>query len=290
MATNRYFNNFSEGVINEQRLLEDLIVETTQIHGHDIYYIVRENYNDIDEVFGEMAEAKYERAYLMEMYIANVAGFEGDLDFFSKFGLEVRDTSNFVVPRRTFERYVPSTTAIRPREGDLIYVPLMKKLFEIKFVEDELLFFSLGKRAPYMYELRAEAIRYAQGDLNTGVSEIDDLEEKIAYTVALTVSAGSGNFQKGEIVFQGANVAYATAKGEVKEWISSNGHLEVINVMGDFTDGQTLRGNTSNVTYTVSVSDEIGDYVDFDDFENLRIQTEADNFIDLSEINPFGIP
>lgn len=290
MATNRYFNNFSEAVINEQRLLEDLIVESIQIHGHDIYYIVRENYNDVDEIFGEMAEAKYERAYLMETYIANVSGFEGDLDFFSKFGLEVRDTSNFVVSARTFERYVPSTVAIRPREGDLLYVPVMKKLFEIKFVEDELLFFSIGKRRPYMYEIRAEALRYAQGDLNTGVEEIDDLEEKFAYTVGLTVTGGSTDWQIGEIAYQGANVAYASASGEVKDWNSTTGLLEIINVKGDFTDGVTITGNTSNASWAVAASDEIGDYVDFDDFENLRIQTEADNFIDLSEINPFGLP
>jgi hypothetical protein len=271
-------------------LLEDLIVESIQIMGHDVKYMPREVYDATDDVLGESVNSKFTRAYGMEMYLANVEGYEGDGDFFSKFGLEIRDTSNFVVSRRSFEKYVPTTIARRPREGDLIFVPLLNKIFEIKFVEEELMFFSLGKRQPYMYELRCEVFRFSNEDFETGDSEVDDLEHSAAYTIELNLSTGSGNYYQDEIVYQGANLTYATAKAEVKHWIPETNKLEVINVKGAFTNSANVIGNTSNTRYTLASFDDLADLVDYDDSDNRIIQTEANTFIDLSEINPFGVP
>lgn len=290
MATSVYFNNFSPAVINEHMLLEDLIVESIQIMGHDIKYLPREVYDQSDDVLGESVNSKFTRAYGMEMYLANVEGYEGDGDFFSKFGLEIRDTSNFVVSRRSFERYVPSSIARRPREGDLIFVPLLGKIFEIKFVEEELMFFSLGKRLPYMYELRCEVFRFSNEDFETGDEEVDDIEHSAAYTINFNLSTGSGNYFKDEIVYQGANLASATATAEVKHWIPETKNLEIINVKGNMIAAANLTGASSNAKYMVASLDDLADLVDYDDSDNRVIQTEANTFIDLSEINPFGVP
>lgn len=290
MATSVYFNNFSPSVINEHMLLEDLIVESIQIMGHDVKYLPREVYDQADDVLGESVNSKFTRAYGMEMYLANVEGYEGDGDFFSKFGLEIRDTTNVIVSRRSFERYVPSSVASRPREGDLIYVPLLAKIFEIKFVEEELMFFSLGKRNPYMYELRCEVFRFSNEDFETGDEEVDDLEHSAAYTINFNLSTGSGNYIQDEVVYQGANLAYAVATAEVKHWIPETKNLEVINIKGDLVAGAHLIGKTSNANYVVASLDDLADLVDYDDSDNRVIQSEANTFIDLSEINPFGVP
>jgi hypothetical protein len=290
MATSVYFNNFSPAVINEHMLLEDLIVESIQIMGHDVKYLPREVYDQTDDVLGESVNSKFTRAYGMEMYLANVEGYEGDGDFFSKFGLEIRDTSNFVVSRRSFERYVPSAVARRPREGDLIFVPLLGKIFEIKFVEEELMFFSLGKRQPYMYELRCEVFRFSNEDFETGDEEVDDLEHSAAYTVNMVLSTGTGNYNQDEIVYQGANLTHATATAEVKHWIPETKNLELINIKGNLISAANLIGSSSNARYTVASLDDLADLVDYDDSDNRVIQTEANTFIDLSEINPFGVP
>ena len=290
MATSVYFNNFSPSVINEHMLLEDLIVESIQIMGHDVKYLPREVYDQTDDVLGESVNSKFTRAYGMEMYLANVEGYEGDGDFFSKFGLEIRDTSNFVVSRRSFERYVPSSIARRPREGDLIFVPLLGKIFEIKFVEEELMFFSLGKRLPYMYELRCEVFRFSNEDFETGDEEVDDLEHSAAYTVNMVLSTGTGNYNQDEVVYQGSNLSHATATAEVKHWIPETKNLELINIKGNLISAANLIGSSSNARYTVASLDDLADLVDYDDSDNRVIQTEANTFIDLSEINPFGVP
>lgn len=290
MATSVYFNNYSIGVINEQRLLEDLIVESIQIMGHDVYYIPRDSYNGDDEIYGETINARFTRAYSMEVYLANVEGYEGDGDFFSKFGLEIRDTSNFIVSTRTFNKYVPSNIAIRPREGDLLYIPVMRKLFEIKFVEEELNFFSIGKRNPYIYELRCELFRFSDEDFSTGVEEVDEVENENAYTIELNLGSGTGTFYDGEIVFQGSNVATSNIKATVTDYDPVTKKLTLHNVMGVFASATTIRGVTSNATYTITSTDTLGDYVFYDEYDNKQIQDESVLFIDLSEINPFGMP
>lgn len=290
MATSVYFNNYSVGVINEQRLLEDLIVESVQIMGHDCFYIPRDSYNGDDEIYGETINAKFSRAYTMEMYIANTEGYEGDGDFFSKFGLEIRDTSNFVVAARTFQKYIPSNIAFRPREGDLIYVPVMRKLFEIKFVEEELLFFSIGKRNPYIYELRCELFRFSDENITTGVEEVDDVGMENSYTIELNLGSGSGLYNIGEVVYQGANLSSASAKAVVSDYDPVTKKINLINITGTFAAATSLRGNTTNAIYTVTSTDVLGDYVFYDQYDNKNLQTEAALFIDLSEINPFGMP
>lgn len=289
----QYFNNYSPAFTNEQRLMEDMIVESIKIIGHNCYYIPREMFDETDYLFGENARAKFTRSYLIEMYLANVQGYEGDGDFFSKFGLDIRDTTNLVVSRRSFEKYVPSSIARRPREGDLIFVPLIDKLFEVKFIEEELMFFSIGNRQPYIYEMRCEMYRFNQGqNIETGVEEVDIVGKRAAYKIELTLNnpTGSDNFHIGEVVYQGANLEYATATAEVKDWVLANNQIYLIDINGNFNISTNLKGSQSGAIYNVTTKDGMDDFVDFDLYDNRKIQNEINNFIDLSESNPFGNP
>ena len=290
MATSVYFNNFNPAVINEIRLLEDLIVESIQIMGHDVWYIPRDSYNGIDEIWGESINAKFTRAYAIEAYLANVEGYEGDGDFFSKFGLDIRDTTNIILSDRSFKRFIPSTISARPKEGDLIYIPVMKKLFEIKFVEEELLFFSLGKRNPYIYELRCELFRYSNESLTTGVEEIDVIETDSSYSIKVHVEPGLQTFYNNEIVYQGANLASAFAKAEVKSFDIQTRNLELFNVVGEFVVGTQIHGVSSNTSVMVELADDLADTTYYDMSDNRPIQDDADVVIVVNENNPLGKP
>jgi len=249
----------------------------------------RENWDETDMLFGENVNSKFERAYQMEMYINTVEGFRGDQDFFSRFGLEIRDNANFVVGRKTFEKYVPNNVTPRPREGDLIWIPVMNRLFEIKFVEEESHMFAIGNRLPYVYELRCELFRYANEEISTGVEDIDKVEVQSSYTVKLIVTS-NGNFIIGETVFQGANLDYATMTATVSDWNASNTELHVIDIKGSIANNQNLTGVTSNTYTIVTIVDDLGDYVKYDSSDNRLIQDEGNTFIDFSETNPFGEP
>ena len=172
MATSFFFNNFQSS--QEQQLIEDLVIESIKIYGHDIKYIKRELQNK-DRIYGEDRQtSRYVQALSVEMYIKNVDGFQGEGDFLSKFNLEIRDQITFTVSRRVFSEEIGSPMSVdRPREGDLIYFPLNRKIFEIKFVEHEPIFYQMG--ALQMYDLKCELFEYNGEMFNTGDPEIDFL-------------------------------------------------------------------------------------------------------------------
>ena len=172
MALNPAFNLFNN--VAEQTLLQDLTTEAIQIYGHLIKYLPR-NDGNIDELFFEDPTSDYSSAIDQEMYIVGVEGFEGDAEFLSKFGVEIRDQIKLAVSRPPFATNVGTPAGIpRPREGDLIWMPLMPALFEIKFVEHELPFYQLG--ALQFWLMTIEKFEYSQERFNTGISGIDDIQ------------------------------------------------------------------------------------------------------------------
>lgn len=178
MATNFYFSNFTNS--GEQNLIEDLIIESIQIYGHDVWYIPR-TLGAKDELLNEDDLSIFSSAYMVEMYIKNVEGFEGDGDFLSKFGLQIRDSITFTIALRKFNSEVGLyNEEVRPNEGDLIYFPLNRKIFEVQHVEHEAIFYQMGSLQTY--DLRCELFEYSQERFNTGILEIDTLFDRYVLT------------------------------------------------------------------------------------------------------------
>jgi hypothetical protein len=216
MATNKYFNYFTYG--REQDTAEDLIIESIKIHGLDVKYMPRTIIGP-DALLGEDPLSKFDDAIDIEMYVKNTQNFEGEGDFLSKFNLEIRDSMTLVMARKRWEqvsnekvltevgyniqleeantgRWANSvalrletggtegyqTSSTRPYEGDFIYFPLNKKLYEVKFVEHEQVFYQHGKL--YTYELRCELVDRITGvDLATGNTEIDAIETRYSQDI-----------------------------------------------------------------------------------------------------------
>ena len=173
MATNVYFNNFAYA--REQDLVEDLTIESIKIYGHNVKYMPK-SIQEIDHLFGEDKLLKYETAADVEMYVKNVEGFEGEGDFMSKFGLQINDQLTLTVARKRFDQIKTEKLTERPQEGDLIFFPLVNKLFEIKFVEHEQIFYQTGRLQTY--DLRCELFKYSSERIRTGNTEIDSIETK----------------------------------------------------------------------------------------------------------------
>ena len=181
MPTNFYFNNFpAEQITSEQLLVEDLVIEAMQIHGMDVFYLPRTSRDSVDMLYGEDTLKQYVTAYPIEMYLENVTGMDGEGDFISKFGLEIRDELSLLVSRRRFKYATGASNLIRPREGDLVYIPLIQNFFEITFVEhenDQAMFYTLGRGRGgnvYVYALKMKQFVFSEEVINTGNDEIDE--------------------------------------------------------------------------------------------------------------------
>jgi len=208
MATSVYFNNFQSS--NEQGLIEDLVIESIRIYGHDVYYLPR-TLSNLDEVFGQSPVAEFNSNYYLEMYIKNVEGFAGDGDFMSKFNLQIRDQITFTVARRTFYNEVTreKESIIRPQEGDIIYFPLNKKLFQIQFVEHESVFYQLG--ALQMWDIQCELFEYSGERFNTGIADIDSIErnyslDMVSYSIKTSDGKTLTDFDGFPIVQSGYDI------------------------------------------------------------------------------------
>lgn len=189
MPTSSFFNNFSAN--NEQSLINDLVVESIKIHGIDVYYIHR-SLGGPDKILNEDDLPTFDAAAEVEVYIKDVSGFQGDGDFMGKFGLEIRDQINMSISRQSFDRYVANTMNItRPREGDLIYLPLNNKIFEIRFTEHEPVFYQMG--ALQFYDIMCELYEFSNETFSTGVSVIDTLYDSIETTSNTSMGYVSNN-------------------------------------------------------------------------------------------------
>jgi hypothetical protein len=176
MPTNHFF---SKGTINEQYLYEDLIIESIQIYGFDVYYLPR-TLVDKDQLFGEDPLSKFNDSYMIEMYFDTVEGFQGEKEIITRFGLEIRDETIFTVARRTWLNLVSMdanlVTSIRPNEGDWIYMPTVQRMFEISFVDKDDPFYQVDNLP--VYKLYARTVEYSDERLDTGIDVIDAIETK----------------------------------------------------------------------------------------------------------------
>ena len=179
MATNVYFSNYDN--FNEQNLIDDLVIESIQIYGIDVTYISGE-FNNVDAIFNEDDTPLYDQMYSFEVYVKSVDGFEGEGDFLSKFGLQIRDQVTFVVAIRTFERNVTrkTQTKVRPRENDVIWLPLNQKMYRITYVEHESVFYQSGSLQ--VYDIKCELMEFSNERFDTGRYEIDHYFDNVNST------------------------------------------------------------------------------------------------------------
>jgi hypothetical protein len=197
----------------EQKFIENLVVESIEIYGQDIYYVPRTLVNR-DTVFGEDSDSTFDSARAIRAYVNNVEGWEGQGELLSKFGIRVEDKTTFIFSREKFTEKVDDLETLivegRPNEGDLIWFPITKHLFEIKFVEVERPFYQLGRN--FVWECQCELFEYSDEELDTGVTEIDAIETTFANAIKLVMDAGgSGDFTVGEDVVGDQFLAAATA-------------------------------------------------------------------------------
>lgn len=298
MATNMYF---SQGSRSEQQLYEEIIIESLKIYGQDIYYLPRDIVNK-DNILNEDASSRFNSSYKIEMYIENIEGFDGEGDLFTKFGVEIRDQATFIVAKKRWEqtvaRYDNEIQGVRPFEGDLLYIPFSKKLFQIMHVEHEQPFYQL-KDLP-TYKLRCELFEFSGEDFDTDIADIDGIERQYGYEYLLTLDSASGGFTLGETVNQTFSDGVVMS-GEVSRWSDSDRILGVINAGADdglyhsFITGRQVVGTkdvdlgvgTANSVATVSAVAEDNQLSNTE--QNTYFDTLTD-FLDFSESNPFGDP
>ncbi len=201
MPINPFFLQGSQG---EQRLVQDIINEQLRMYGIEVLYLPRKIVKT-DNIFREVESSGFNDNFAIEAYVNTYEGYTGAGDIMTKFGMSLKDDLVVTISKERFEDFIgpflqqmPDSEIIvdnRPREGDLIYFPLGKRIFEVKFVEHEKPFYQLGKN--YVYELQCELFELEDemggwDQLSTTSEEIDDTLSSFGYMTELQlISVGS---------------------------------------------------------------------------------------------------
>ena len=189
---------FLQGSKGEQGLVQDLVNEQLRMYGIECHYIPRKLVTS-RTIMKEVTESRFDQAFPLEAYLMNIDGYAGQGDILTKFGVRVTDEATFVISKERFEEAVAPfleqqeddyELSNRPKEGDLIFFPLGKRMFEIKFVEHERPFYQLQKN--YVYQLQCELFEYEDEVIDTNVNAIDEVVQTEGY-IARLVLAGVGS-------------------------------------------------------------------------------------------------
>lgn len=224
MALNPFF---LQGSQSEQRLIQELINEQLTIYGVEVVYLPRKIVKQ-DNILNEIESSKFSDNYAIEAYVNTYDGYGGAGDIMTKFGISLKDELSITISKERFEDFISPflgslnennddeiNVFTRPREGDLIYFPLGKRFFEVKFVEHEQPFYQLGKN--YVYQLKCELFELEDelggwDQVSTSNNEIDELVESVGYLTTLRL-IGIGTT---------ASVGLSTATGYIRKITLTN--------------------------------------------------------------------
>jgi len=303
MGRSKYF---SQKFQPEANLLEDIIVESISVYGFECYYMPRTRVST-DRTLGEDTESTFSSALNIEMYIENTDGYGGDGVLLSKFGINIRHQMRMVVSRRRFDavRGNQVFANLRPYEGDLIYIPLVHGLYEIKFVDLETPFYQF-QNLP-VYKMTCELFEYRGEDLATGIIEIDALQNANSNESSYRIVYGGG--QVAFALNEKVTIAYPsggpTGSAEITGIFATSVDLRTTLQLSDLRfasgvvrplgTGVTITGVTSGVVATIShvVTLTDGDTALSDGntaMENNSIEARGNDILDFTETNPFGSP
>ena len=332
MSVNKFFHTSNKhSIATERSLYSDLVKEAIQIYGHDVFYVNRTFVKE-DSLFGEDTLSKFTDSQQVEMYIENAeGGLEGEKELVSKFGLDIKDEITFVVNKERFQdlthqvsievgtdseaggsilledatveskldvgaSYIVTedtvTDADRPLEGDVIYHPILGKLFEISFVDHDEPFFQLDNNP--VYKLKCRTMEYGSEDINTGIDTLDAVEtdsslDSLEYQFTLEQSSTyTENFalEDNSLLLEetdGDNIITETQFGGVSLLLETSDtyYMRINNKTNTLEDEEIIIGQTSGAIGRVKFvgSDQIDfeyiSHTSFEEGEIIKGQTSA---------------
>ena len=170
-----------------------------------------------------------------------------------------------------------ATDSDRPFEGDAIYHPILKKMFQVNFVDHDEPFYQLDNNP--VYKLRCRLFDYSSEELNTGIDTIDAIED------ALTVASSEFQFT---LESNTATVNAVQLEPNIGRIIHETESDEL--VAHEDSDMTTSAGSLISETgeYLIQESYIIGDMSSDKNSQNELFDSIDDTILDFSESNPFG--
>ena len=305
----------------EQSLYANLIAEAIQIHGHDVYYLDRTLVAEDKVLGEDALSKFNTQSLIEMYMEDSGGGYAGEQELMSQFGLQNLSEATFVVSKTRFQEktkqiqieaatdstssgsiqleagtlsesklageifYIinetDATDTDRPLEGDAIYHPLLKKLFEINFVDHDEPFHQLDNNP--VYKMKCRLFDYGSDTLDTGITEIDAIEDSL--------STSTSDYQ---LTLENASI--------VGQLLTADNVIFTVDLTNVTSDAATIGADQDPASFGESILSESGgdEYIISEDVpslgdgvvdktaQNELFDTLDDTVLDFSESNPFG--
>ena len=179
-----------------------------------------------------------------------------------------------------------ATDSDRPQEGDVIYHPVLDKMFQINFVDHDEPFYHLDNNP--VYKMRCRLYDYSSEIIDTGISDIDaiedeqsqdtliyqfTLEQSSAVNEEIRLETGTDDLDTGLLLEEtdGDNIVGESDSTSVGESI-------LLEQAADSGDNQ----------YLIQEDYIVGDFDQDKTSQNELFEVKSRTVLDFSESNPFG--
>ena len=184
-----------------------------------------------------------------------------------------------------------ATDSDRPNEGDLIYHPILERIFQINFVDHDDPFRQLDNN--HVYKMFCRLYEYSSEVIDTGIADVDAIEDNLSvdalsYQITLEQSSAVNE----DIRLETGHVSSRHAG--VSTDIAAN-----FGLLLDETDADNIIGENDSTSVGESLILEDGSYIIAEDYivgdfdqdktaQNELFETKSRTVLDFSESNPFG--
>ena len=305
-------------IATEQSLYADLVAEAIQIHGHDVYYLDRTLVAEDTVLGEDALSKFNTQSLIEMYMEDSGGGYAGEREIMSQFGLQNLSEATFVVSKKRFQEktkqlqietgtdstssgsiqlesgtlstsklegdifYIinetDATDSDRPLEGDAIYHPTLKKLFEINFVDHDDPFYQLDNNP--VYKMRCRLFDYGSEALDTGIDAIDAIESSLS----LSSSDYQLTLENASIIGQELTIDIA---GFTLDSTLITSDLTIVS-SDPPSYGESILLETGGDEYIIQEDYIVGDGVIDKTAQNELFETLDDTVLDFSESNPFG--
>lgn len=179
MTVSAYLNHSKDR--SEQNLFEDLLIETIQHSGFDVYYLPATR-DVVDPILGESVRSSFKKVITIEAYSPTGGAEGGDGELMAKFGYTQRNSLDIVMSKKRFRQQceVAGINFSRPREGDLIFVgdidepyaSQINEFFEITYVSFNEAQWTFGKTFAFKLSLASFAFSHEKFETSTPLDDI----------------------------------------------------------------------------------------------------------------------
>ena len=177
-----------------------------------------------------------------------------------------------------------ATNSDRPLEGDLVYHPVLTKVFEVSFVDHDEPFHQLDNNP--VYKLRCKQYEYSQEVIDTGIAEIDAIEDD------LSTDTSEHQFTLEQSTTQNENIRLEYRTQEDGLLLEETDGDNIIAEDDDSSVGTNIllenAADSGDDAYLVQEDYIVGDMSTDKTSQNELFDSLDDDILDFSESNPFG--